>query len=537
MKKVILLISIIALSIGAFSCGGGGGSGQADLPPGENPASPSIVQVWPSHYIAQTNAYVTIYAKVLDGNGAPLSNIDVSFTNLSGVGILSRTMARTDSQGLATTTVISSAPGFSIILAQINTSQGIIRDRRSIYFTPQDVLSVRMDMDVDSVPGNNVFNEQDDFVLFQNASDDTFKVRATVYDAGGVPVAGTDVDWFTSHAEVTVVRSDEWTNNYGQAEAVFKVEPALIRNTETLINVMAFAGNGAANMVTLFLRPVTVSGTLSSVTASPNVVDLGGTSTITAAVMLNTGSKAPDGTVVNFSASCGSVTPFAATTGGVAEATFTAPMEETTCSVTARVGGVYVGQTSIVVRPSKLTIVPGKLTVQAGVGGKYTFTIHGGTPPYTTASDNPSKVCNSSDNDCSDSTDTGIWSGSSITVTIPADATPGDITLTVYDSIGNSATAKITIACLITIFPPEDTICENDTSCNAGKDTATFIISGGIPPYSIVSSNTSVIPNPSGNPFTVNASNSSISTDTDVTLTVIDSAGCQATATVKVINQ
>jgi len=535
-NKSFFLLVIIALSFGLYSCGGGGGSGSADVPPGENPGGATVVQLLPASFVAQTNAYIALYAKVLDGNGHPVPNVDVTFTNLSTVGSLDKTSAKTDGQGLARVNLSSSSPGFATILAQINTSAGVVRDRRTVFFSSLDVLSVSMDMDVDSVPGNGVFNENDDFILFQNASDDTFKVRATVYNAGGVPVAGESVEWSASHSEVTSVRTDPYTNTNGQAEGVFKVQPSSIRNTETTINIMAYAGNGAANMVTLFLRPVTVSSSLSSVTANPDVVDLGGSSTITANVMLNTGSPAPDGTTVNFTATCGTVTPFAQTTGGVAKATFTAPKEETTCTVSAKVGGSTVGSTSITVRPANLLITPGTLTVCTA--GKYTFTIRGGTPPYTTVSDTPSKACNSSDDDCVDTTDTGSWSGSSITVTIPATATPGDVKLTAYDSNGKTATATIAIK-TVKITPISVSICENDSTCPAGTDTANFTISGGTGPYHTYSSNNAVIPDPgAGSSFTVNANNNSITTDTTVTLTVVDDGGgCGAQATVTVINQ
>ncbi|MFN3481092.1 MAG: Ig-like domain-containing protein, partial [Thermodesulfovibrionales bacterium] len=368
MKKIFLLLAMLIFSIGLLSCGGGGGSGSADLPPGENPGSPSVVQLWPSHYIAQTNAYITLYAKVLDGNGAPVPNVDVSFTNLSGVGTLSKTSAKTDGTGLAQVTLSSTTPGFSTILAQVNTSQGIVRDRKSIFFSTRDVLAVSMDMDVDSVPGNGTFNETSDFILFENASDDTFKVRTTVYDAGGVPVPGTSVNWSASHGEVTFVRTDLMTNSQGWAEGVFKVEPSSIRNTETTINIMAYAGNDAANMVTLFLRPVVIDRNTSYVTAASTVVDVGKTTNITAVVMLSTGHPAPDGVTVNFTTTCGTVTPFAQTTGGVAQATFTAPTTVPaggTCTVTASVSGTEIGSVTITIK-APLKVIPDSATVDPG---------------------------------------------------------------------------------------------------------------------------------------------------------------------------
>lgn len=444
MKKIIFLLILMALSSGLLSCGGGGGSGSADLPPGENPGSPSIVQLWPSHYIAQTNAYITLYAKVLDGNGAPVPNLDVTFTNLSNVGVLSATTAKTNGSGLAQVTLSSTTSGFSTILAQVNTSQGIIRDRKSVFFSTKDVLAVSMDMDVDSLSdGNEIYNEVSDFNIFENDNDDTVEVLATVRDAGGVPVPGESVTWFADHTEVTFVRKESYTNIHGQAKAVVQVSPSSIRNTETHINIMAYAGNGAANMVSLFLKPIVPDPARSSITADPTIVEMGGTSTITVVVMTNLGVPAPDNTIVNFTTTCGRLLSFApTTTGGIATTTFTAPLTAGTCTVSARVAGVPLGSVDITVRAMR-------------------------------------------------------------------------------------------------VEPSSATICENDSTCSAGTDSATFTIYGGKAPYIVTSSNSAVIPGQSvaGNTFTVNATNNSITTDTTVTLTVQDSAGNSATASVTVINQ
>ncbi len=62
--------------------------------------------------------------------------------------------------------------------------------------------------------------------------------------------------WSRSHQEAKGVRTDPYTNPYGRAEAIVKVGPDTIRNTEAVVNIRASAYNGAVNMVTLFLRPV-----------------------------------------------------------------------------------------------------------------------------------------------------------------------------------------------------------------------------------------------------------------------------------------
>jgi len=448
MKKIVIVLALIALSLGSFSCGGGGAGGPS-MPPGENPGIPSVVQLLPSTFIAQTNSSITLNTKVLDGNGIPVANIPVIYANLSLIGTLSATSANTNSLGIATVTLFSSTPGFATIVAQVNTGVGQVRDRKSVYFSTRDVLTVTMRLDVDSVPGNGNpstfvgYNETSDFRLFESATDDTAEVLATVYDAGGVAVAGETVTWSSSHTEATFTRTETTTNVNGQAVAVVKVTPASIRNTETHVNISAYAGNDAANMVTLFLQPVVIDATTSSITAQPSVVNTGGTSTITVMVRLNTGAYAPDGTTVNFTTTttCGTVTPFAQTTSGKATATYTAPSTPGTCTVTATAGGVTIGSVTITVTTA-LTVLPSSVTIDNdSEPASLTFTIFGGIAPY---------------NLYVTSTNLGITvtvpatvaaSGTSFTATIGAiaDGVTGTVTISIRDQAGTTVTATITV--------------------------------------------------------------------------------------------
>lgn len=47
MKKIIaILLSLLSLvAIITYGCGGGDGAGSSDLPPGENPGSPWVLQL------------------------------------------------------------------------------------------------------------------------------------------------------------------------------------------------------------------------------------------------------------------------------------------------------------------------------------------------------------------------------------------------------------------------------------------------------------------------------------------------------------
>ncbi|MCX8030334.1 MAG: hypothetical protein N3A59_01980 [Thermodesulfovibrionales bacterium] len=448
-KHITLLrsFSILTLILIISSCGGGGGGSLPSIP-GENTGVPSVVQLVPSTFIAQTNGFITLNTKVLDGNGKEIPNITVTFTNLSSIGFLNSTVAVTDSAGIARVNVSSTTPGFVTILAQVYTGAGQVRDRKTVYFTTKDTLTVTLDMDVDSVPATLPPNQLSDFTLFENSNDDTIKVTATVRDAGGVPVGGgMSVLWSSSHTEARFIRTDNETNIFGQAEAVVKVEPESIRNTETFVNIAAFAQNGAANMVTLFLKPVVPDPTASYLTANPPVVNVSGTATITAVVMLNTGATAPDGTTVNFSVTCNPntfpaiVTPFAQTTNGVAQATFIAPPAPAICTVTGKVAGIVIGTVTVTVR-APLSVFPTSMTLNEG--DTATFTIFGGVKPYTVLSSNPNVTV-------SPVTDTPT--GGTFTVTVgnvctpvpPATTCSASVTILVRDAVGTSVTITLTI--------------------------------------------------------------------------------------------
>jgi hypothetical protein len=492
------------------------------------------MELRPAQYIAQTNANVTFNARVLDGNGAPVVNTQVFFTNLSSpFGTLSASSAVTNGLGIATVNLWSSSPGFATVLAQVNVGSGQVRDRKTVYFTSRDVLTVSLDLDVESVPANEspvVYNDIHDITLFESSTDDTVEVRATVRDAGGVAVDGTSVAWSSSHTEASFLRTETTTNTNGQAKAIVQVTPASIRNTETHVNIFAVAGNGAANMTTLFLNPVTIDTTASYLTANPTVVNINGTSTITAVVKLNTGANAPNGTVVNFTTTCGTVTPFAQTTSGSATATFTAPSTVPTggaCTITGKVGGTTVGTVAVTVTTT-LTIQPTAQTVRGS--STATFTIYGGVSSYTVTSSHPSIASPS-------------VSGTTITVTTTAVTTSTAVTITVRDAVGSTASAILTVTPQtpgnqLAVSPSSTTV-----SCT-GTPAITFIVTGGSAPYTITASDSrvTILPNPpvviaDGGSFTATPAVCNSWPDTSstiVTITVRDSVSSTITATLTV---
>lgn len=207
-------------------------------------------------------------------------------------------------------------------------------------------------------------------------------MKATVFNEYGEKVSNITVTFGSDSKEVTFPLGETATTVNGEASVLIQVDPSVLRSLTTTINITAKANNGAYNMVTLFLKPVTISTI--TVTASPEKVKSNGTSNVIATLTTSTGMPAPEGTTVNFTASCGQMDPpFAQTTKGSASSKFTAPSTtvDINCEVTARAGG-KTGSVVIEVEgvPGPLTIIPVESTVKEGDTAY--FFIHNGTKPY-----------------------------------------------------------------------------------------------------------------------------------------------------------
>lgn len=521
MKKGLLLMTVLIFTTLLISCGGGTSSSSS--PPGVNTGIPSIVQLLPLQYVAQTNSSLYFKAKVLDGNGNPVANEPVTFTNLSPIGTISTlssgavtqsssTVAYTDEYGYATARIFSHEPGFITVLAEVDVGTGKVRDRKTVFFTSSDTniyLLPSMTLDVDSLEDGiqGVYNEATDFNLFETTYDDTVEVLATVYDRWGYPAAGVSITWGVDQAEAVFLEPiNSTTNINGQAKALIKDVPLSLRDTETFLNVYAYADVGAytvSYMVTLFLQPVSIDTTLTYLTADPPVVETGGESTITAVVYMNTGEPIFDGATINFTTSpktpgtdpdpCGSITPFAQTTGGVAEATFTAPDTEGTCTITAAIRGTVIGTVDVGVRMA-LVVIPSQQTADNVAGETVTFTIRGGEPPY---------YINTSDLTYPPVPDVVTTSGGTFTVTVPPLSPTTVVRYTIVDSsltnpasviatlnIGTDTTGpsviftdppdgatNVTLNSLITITWDEDVDCTTVNTTSVTVDTGGWALS------------------------------------------------------------
>jgi hypothetical protein len=424
MKRVVIMGALIALCLSSFSCGGGAGDAQVPTTTVSS-GVPSLVQLLPVRSIAQTNSFLAFKVKVLDGNGMPVPNIPVIFTNLSLLGSLSAPSATTDVTGLASVTLYSTTAGFATVEAEVNTGVGVVRDRKTVFFDSRNISEIPsrgttgalLVLDVDD--GDGTFNEPDDFTMLKNPNDNTRNIRATLTQSGsalsGVSVTfGADRPFKTSpggkcsdgssNCDVIFPSGNvKTTDNAGQATVTMQVIPASLDPITSVLNITASTTSPvSSNVVSLFLKPVTISAV--SVSANPLTVASGGTSAISANVTTSAGTPAPDGTTVNFAVTSGTggVDPFAQTTNGIAQAKFQAPTLAAgafneTDTITASVGGKS-GSTNVTVTAPPpptptptptptpvpaLAVTPTTASLHCGSAATATFFITGGVPPYT----------------------------------------------------------------------------------------------------------------------------------------------------------
>lgn len=258
-------------------------------------------------------------------------------------------------------------------------------------------------------------------------------LMATVLDGTGRAVQGVNVTFTNLSSIGTLNGASTTTGSDGIARAT------LSSTTLGFITVRASTASGNGQIwddETFYFSSgepiIPVSEPSISVIAVPSTIAPGESSTVTASVLTGAGAEVPDGTIVNFSTNFGSITSFATTSDGVAEATYTAPSTSGTATITASYSGV--SDTTTVTVTGSLTVLPSEQTLtNPSVGNSTTYKISGGQSPYSVYSSHPDLVSVS-------------VSGSTVTATVIAlPAADTTVTITIVDSAGNSTEATLTI--------------------------------------------------------------------------------------------
>ncbi len=548
-NPIKIFVVLFVFSVLLYGCGGGG-AGVADVPPGVNPGQVSLLKLMPDRNVAQTGSFAYFHARVLDGNGVPLSGKTVNFTNMTTGVTLTATTAITDRDGIAKVGARMTHSGYATVIAE---AEGH-RDRRSLLFTNQNsirgyslnpiIVLLQADRNM-----NGIYDEADDFKVCQGPNMSVVRVKATTYVMGvrqGGMRLGITADYPTLITFPNTPMLDQTTNTYylttnpmGEATVDITVNCQLQPN-ELLFNIFAttdiyyiedfdlsFIGTGG---MSLFLQPVTVTGIL--LTADPTTAMVGGTSQIRATVNTTIG-PAPDNTAVQLYTTCGTISPTPALTlNGVAEAVYTAPSyipQGNKCTVIAKVANKEA--TVDINITGQLDVQPSTLTIDGNQGGTATFTVTGGIPGYRIYSNNAAFSPNPA---------TLQRSGDSFTVNVPAGTPATTVTFTIIDSQGNRVTATLNITSTGTT-----TLAVNPRAATIGaSETAVFTITGGRAPYTVTSSRPTIafnstpgngtwIVTQAGGTFTVTGGVVSAATAVDFTITDANGASItQPTVTV-----
>ncbi|MBF0475233.1 MAG: Ig-like domain-containing protein [Deltaproteobacteria bacterium] len=441
-----LLISLVTLT----SCGGGGSSNNAPLPPEPSPTVPANILLGSKWSIANVDAVqaATIYAQVIAQNGKTVpdgtqikftadqgywnnTQTEITTTTMGGIASASLTFGRTISQTtqVGVTVRALGVTGVFATTSVVFYSSATASYQLGLSATPTAIKS--------DGTGRSLIK-----VKFTNGAgvavpDAQINLAASLggFFPGGTPPA-------TLPATYSLI-----TDKNGEASVYYTyINPSTIDTTVPNITALITA---QSNYVDPILGQTIKVGNSILITLTPNVIipgsikltcpvttlNVGGNTTIITATVLDTkGNPMPAGYTVNFTATLGSITGLGVTNAsGIATAVLTSGFKAGPCVVTGTAGGVSDSLTVVFLQANPLTIAPPLTTFTIGTANQVTLTANGGSGSVTF-------------------TMSGAGAGMkltylarSATVTYDGSATPaGDVIVTANDTLtGETAQAVI----------------------------------------------------------------------------------------------
>lgn len=519
----IVLLFVVFIPLLFTACGGGGsGAGSITTPnkPKENILS--MVYLYANRTVIQPGSVITLVTKALETSGRPAVGRSVLFTASGGRFV--STQSSTDDRGMAVATFTSDVEGEVAITASVEGYQV----SKNIVFTSNVSRTPLLLVEVDS-NHNGIYDEDEDYSVSQGSEID-FKVK--VLNNLGFPESGILVNVSGSY----ISGGSAYTDDTGYTH-VYTVVQGENTTYEKYFVITITASDRDNNSITSYLTFTLTEVVPEQVilTADPDTLVVGEQSVITATVIGSNGMPL-QGVEVNFSADNGDITGHATTDeNGEAVVVYTAPNSVSSCgcdgkiTITASVNNIS-GEVTILVYGS-LEITPPIMSVDGETGAVVSFTVTGGVPPYKVTPSNPDYLPDAF---------TLNNSGESITIFVPAGSETAQADYTVTDSSGATVKATLyirggTVGENLTVTPSGVSVIAIANPDDDVSDDLTFVITGGVPPYSMVSSREGIIasqPYITDNVFSVDPD--SPLTQTTVYLMVMDSSGEVVETTVDV---
>lgn len=292
----------------------------------------------------------TITALLTTSAGQPVGGVEVTFTTSTGTLFPATAPPTATAPGSTTLRVLSDPQGRATVLLRsqrvdAGTVTATVTATSTEIVGPQQSATVLVQMRA-STPAAMVVSAAQPQLPADTLS--TTQVTASVSDSLGNPVPdGTEVEFSLADATQGALAPGAAAPPAGQI---------VVRTTTTNgVATATYRAGGRVGTVIITARAVgtqvaastsirLVSGPpaqLRNLRAVPPVLPADGssTSTITVEVTDEQGNPVPDGTVVTFSTTLGSIGTTATTTAGVAQTTLTAGLEVGTAIVVASVGG------------------------------------------------------------------------------------------------------------------------------------------------------------------------------------------------------
>lgn len=380
-----LLVILFGLLLMLSSCGGGG-AGSADTSEGIGGVTTNL-SLYADKMVTKTGNTITLQASLYDGNGKPLSGKDVYFDVLSGYAILSNSLAKTDSKGIANVDLNSTSINSTVVVIKAFSNNSQAQDSKTVYFVNTMAIQPSLYLVPDG-DNDGIYGESSDYTIVADGKD-TIELNAVYLDITEQPEAGRAIYFGSDSEEVYFSKNPAITDFEGSAYTTMTVSEL---SGKEMITVYAYDyKTGTADIISINVMPVT-AGSL-YLTSSLYSVEAGKNTNIKACVFSETGSPMPDVTIIRYYVYpyyMGSIEElYGYTYDGCHSTVFTAGDITGDVTITASSEGVSDSIAITVTKvPAQLQVTPSSATTPVGI--PFTFVITGGTPPYIVTTDTSS---------------------------------------------------------------------------------------------------------------------------------------------------